>query len=250
MKNLAKNIQYIIIVIFSLAFLNSCTKNEESVYFYTTKISGKVIREVTNQPISGITLYLEIVKIHGSGYASYKETIDVRNVITDQSGKFEVSLRNSTNTYLIIRKELDDIYGAYGGGQNFASDQNYTSIDLTVKLQKFINFKINVKNTAPVNNEDYIDVSFAYDGGQALRKEILNYGIPNIVYPAQGGFGERIETAWLGMNVNSTIFYSVTEDSNYYKIYWQKRKNGISTQGVTTDIPYDINILNEYNYNY
>ena len=141
MKNLAKNLQYIIIVIFSLAFLNSCTKNEESVYFYTTKISGKVIREVTNQPISGITLYLEIVKIHGSGYASYKETIDVRNVITDQSGKFEVSLRNSTNTYLIIRKELDDIYGAYGGGQNFASDQNYTSIDLTVKLQKFINCK-------------------------------------------------------------------------------------------------------------
>ena len=250
MKNQAKNLKCIVILIFVMLFSNSCTKSEVSESFYKTKINGKVIREVTNQPVSGITLYLEIVKIYGSGYGSYKETIDVRNVTTDQNGNFEVSLRNSTNTYLVIRKEFDNIYGAYSGGQNFAADQNYSNIDLTIKLQKFINFKINVKNTAPSNNEDYIDVSFAYHRGQAIRKEILNFGIPNIVYPAQGGFGPRIETAWQGINVNSTIFYSVTEDSQYYKIYWQKRKNGISTQGVTNDIPYDINILNEYSFNY
>jgi hypothetical protein len=249
MKNLIKNLKYIF-VLFSFIFLISCTKNEVEENFYTTKINGKVIRELTNERISGCKIYLEIVKTYGTGYGSYKKRVDVQNVLTDQNGNFTVNMKNSNNTYLIIRKEIDNIYGAYDGGENFVTEQNNLSIDLTVKIQKFINFRINVKNVTPVNDDDYIDVSFAYHRGQAIRKEILNFGIPNIIYPAEGGFGPRVETAWKGINVNSAILYSVTEDSQYYKLYWQKRKNGISTTGVTNDIPYDINTLNEYNYNY
>ena len=52
------------------------------------------------------------------------------------------------------------------------------------------------------------------------------------------------------MNVNSVIFYSVSEDSQIFKLYWEKKKNGIVEKGVTNEIQNNINIVNEYDFNY
>lgn len=239
-----------ILFLFSILFFFSCSTNEEIESFYTTSVSGKVVRELTNEGIAGSKIYLKIVKTYGTGYFSYKKIIDSKEVFTNSEGFFEIKMKNSDNTHLTVFKYIDDNYSQFGLSEDFPSNQFNPSEEITIKLYKLIKFRINVKNITPLNSEDYIYVSFAHHGGQAIRTEILNFGIPNTVYPAEGGFGPRIESAWQGMNVNSSIFYSVSENSQYYKLYWEKRKNGIFEKEVTDGIPHNINILNEYDFNY
>lgn len=248
MKNI-QSLKLLILLTFIILFFFSCSTNEEKENFYNTTISGKVIRELTNEGIGGSKVYLKIVKTYDSGYR-YTKVIDSKIVNTNPDGSFSVNMVNSENTHVTVFKYHDDTYSQYGLSEEFPTNQFNPAVEIVIKIQKLIKFRINIKNNNPFDSSDYIYFSFLYHRGSAIRTEILNFGNPNIIYPAEVGFGPRIETAWNGMTVNSAVFFSVSEDSEYYKLYWEKRKNGIFEKGVTNDIPHDITVLNEYNFNY
>ena len=250
-----KNLKILFLLLFSVLFQIGCSTNEETENFHTNKARGKVVRELTNENLAGKTIFLKSVKVYGTGHSSYSKIIDSKEVTTNAEGTFELDMKNSDNTYLTVYKYSDDNYSGFGASEAFPGNEFSPNDEVLIKIQKFIKFRINLKNTTPVNDDDYVNVNFIYSTGQTIRTQILNFGIPNIIYPAEnlaggGQIGPRVESAWQGMNVNSAIFYSVSEDSQIFKLYWEKKKNGIVEKGVTNEIQNNINIVNEYDFNY
>ena len=52
------------------------------------------------------------------------------------------------------------------------------------------------------------------------------------------------------MDVNSIVYYSVYETSDKFLIQWSMKKNGIESSGFTNEIPYDINEINPFLFEY
>lgn len=234
------------ILIFAFfSMLLSCSKDETN---YTI-VKGRVEREINGEGISNQKVLLKINKINGTGYWSYTTEIDSKEVITDSNGNFSVSMKNDSNTVVSVFKYQDD---------------NYTSFELTnfnlnsnilLKVNKFIKFKIYVNNTNPFDINDYIYASFFSGYVQSGITKIENFGAQNTHYPAEnlpggGVIGAHEDTSWRGTNVNSIIYYNVPENADQYKVYWIKKKNGIETTGVTADITFQTNQINEYHFDY
>lgn len=53
-----------------------------------------------------------------------------------------------------------------------------------------------------------------------------------------------------GTNVNSIIYYNVPENAEDYNLVCYKYKNGIFNTVVINNIPFHLNLVNEYNFNY
>jgi hypothetical protein len=239
------------IILISVLFLSlmSCTSeesNEESKYI---TVNGRVEREISGEGVPNQLVILIMKQTHGTGYWSYKTEIDYKQVTTDSEGNFSVSMKNDSNTSLSGFKPQDDNYTQF---QLNAVDPNK---NILIKINKFIKFKIYVKNTNPFDINDYIYIDFASGSPQSFRTKIENFGEPNKFYPAEvlaggGIIGAHEDASWKGTNVNSIVYYNVPENADYYKIVWYKQKNGIETKGVSPEIPFQPNQINEYHFNY
>ncbi len=230
-----------IIVISTLIFtLYSCSNNEDN---YVT-IRGRVEREVNGEGISNQKVLLEINQVHGTGYWSYTSKVDSKEVTTDSNGDFSTSMKNESNTFVSVIKLQDDNYTAY---QLTSYDINK---NLILKVNKFLKFKIFVNNTNPFNANDYVYVSFFSGDEQSFRTNIENFGVHNNFTIATPGHPSIQNTSWNGTNVNSIVYYNVPENADTHKVNWQKEKNGIETSGVTLEIPFQENQINEYHFDY
>lgn len=230
-----------IIVISTLIFtLYSCSNNEDN---YVT-IRGRVEREVNGEGISNQKVLLEINQVHGTGYWSYTSKVDSKEVTTDSNGDFSTSMKNESNTFVSVIKLQDDNYTAY---QLTSYDINK---NLILKVNKFLKFKIFVNNTNPFNANDYVYVNFFSGDEQSFRTNIENFGVHNNFTIATPGDPSIQNTSWNGTNVNSIVYYNVPENADTHKVNWQKEKNGIETSGVTLEIPFQENQINEYHFDY
>jgi hypothetical protein len=230
-----------IIVISTLIFtLYSCSNNEDN---YVT-IRGRVEREVNGEGISNQKVLLEINQVHGTGYWSYTSKVDSKEVTTDSNGDFSTSMKNESNTFVSVIKLRDDNYTAY---QLTSYDINK---NLILKVNKFLKFKIFVNNTNPFNANDYVYVNFFSGDEQSFRTNIENFGVHNNFTIATTGDPSIKDTSWNGTNVNSIVYYNVPENADTHKVNWQKEKNGIETSGVTLEIPFQENQINEYHFDY
>lgn len=151
--------------------------------------------------------------------------------------------------FVQVYKEMDDNYSTFEL-KNFNPTDN-----IILKVNKFLKFKIFVNNMNPFNENDYIYIDFASGNKQSFRTNIENFGIINIHYPSDitpgaGGTGAFEEASWRGINVNSIVYYNVPENADNHKIVWYKRKNGIETSGVSPEIPFQPNQINEYHFDY
>jgi hypothetical protein len=232
------------IVISTLIFtLYSCSKDEDN---YVT-IRGRVEREINGEGIATQKVLLQINQVHGTGYWSYTTKVDSKDVTTDSNGNFSTSMKNDSNTFVSVAKLRDDNYTA---NQLTSFDINK---NLILKVNKFLKFKIFVNNTNPFNANDYIYVNFFSGDEQSFRTNIDNFGIINIHYPSTPGAGGSDvfeEASWRGVNVNSIVYYNVPENADTHKVYWLKEKNGIETSGVTLEIPFQENQINEFHFDY
>lgn len=235
----------IILSFLLLLTLISCTEEEAN---YIT-VNGKVERTINSEGIPNQKVLLEIKKIHGTGYFAYDTTIDTKEVTTDSNGIFKTTIKTDSNTYVLVYKPQDDNYTSY----ELASF--YLNQDIILKVNKFIKFKIFVNNNNPFDANDLIQIDFFSGNTQNFRTSIVNLGVQNTQYPEEffpggGSNGPYEDASWKGTNVNSIVYYNVPENSTDYKIYWNKRKNGIETTGFTDDIPFQLNQINEYYFNY
>jgi hypothetical protein len=242
-----KNEKMKTIILFSVVFLSlvSCT-GEESNYI---TVNGRVEREISGEGVSNQIVHLTMDQYHGTGYWSYKTEIDSKQVTTDANGNFSVSMKNGDNTLVTAYKPQDDSYTAF---QLFSFETNKKVI---LKINKFIKFKIYVNNTDPFDDNDFISISFASGLSQNFRTKIENFGNTNTIDPAEnfpggGGVGAYEDASWKGTNVNAIVYYNVPENADKHKIVWYKRKNGTETSGVSLEIPFQPNQINEYHFDY
>lgn len=235
-----------LILLFALIFiLCSCSNDEDN---YVT-IKGRVERELNGEGIPNQKVSLEIMQIHGTGNWAYTTKVDSKEVTTDSNGNFSTSMKNGSNTFVSVYKAQDDNYTAFEL-TNFDLNK-----DLLLKVNKFLKFKIFVNNTNPFNSSDYIYIDFASGFYQSFRTKIENFGIENTNYPAEnlpggGQIGAYEEASWKGMNVNSIVYYNVPENTESHQVYWRKEKNSVETTGVTSEIPFQENQINEFHFDY
>ena len=217
------------ILLLTLIFtLVGCSTNDDN---YIT-LKGRVEREINGEGISNQKVNLKMNKVYGTGKWSYDREIDSKEVITDSNGNFSVSMKNDSNTYVSAYKSQDDNYSAF-------DSSFFINKEIILKVNKFIKFKIYVNNTNPFDSNDYIYIDFVSGSYQSFRTNIENFGIQHTHY-----------TSWKGTNVNSIVYYNVPENAESHKIFWRKIKNSIETNGVTLEIPFQENQVNEFHFDY
>lgn len=230
---------YLILTIFLI--LAGC--NSDDVDYAT--INGSVQRAVNGEGIAGQSVRVMTRKNIGSGMFGTIRELDRKDIITDENGNFSVALINEANAYATIAYEGDDDYFGSGSYRDYAIDE-----PIIIEADKYIKFKILVKNTNPVDENDFIRIDFYAGLSSVKRTGIENFGIENTVYPADGNAGSWEEASWTGTNVNSIVYYSVPETAEHFKIRWYMKKGGVETDGFTNDIPHNINEINSFPFDY
>ncbi|MBO3100017.1 Ig-like domain-containing protein [Gelidibacter pelagius] len=237
-------ILYFILPIFFI--IASCSVNDLD--FVT--IEGKVQRAINGNGIANQSVNVMTRKSTGSGMFSTTRVLDEKKVITDENGKFSVRLVTDAGAFITVTYQGDEDYYGSGIYRNYFMDE-----PLIIETDKFVKFKILVKNTNSFDENDFIKIDFFAGLSNVVRTGIENFGVENTYHPAEqlpggGGFSAYEETSWTGMDVNSIVYYSVRETSEDFKLRWQIKKNGIETDGFTADIPFNINEINPFSFEY
>ena len=238
------NFKYLLLPILLLLFACSLDDVEYAL------IHGKVERTINGDGIADQKVYVMTRKLNGTGWLSYFEELDRKEVITDSNGNFSVALINDVNTFVTIVHQGDDNYSGSGAYRDYPIDK-----PVIIKSDKYIKFKVFVNNTNPIDENDFIKIDFFAGFSNVKRTEIENFGIENTYHPEEvlpggGSIGPWEETSWTGIDVNSIVYYSVPETAENFKIRWHMTKSGIKTDGFTNDIPYDINQINPFSFEY
>lgn len=213
-------------------------------------INGTVQRAINGEGIANQSVIVMTRKHTGSGMFSSIKEIDRTELITDANGNFSTSLKSAGDAFVTV---------VYQGDENYAGSPSFEDYPIgepvIIAADKYIKFKIFVKNTDPVDENDFIKIDFYAGLANVERTKIENFGIDNTYHPEEtlpggGTSGAWEETSWTGMDVNSIVYYSVPESAEDFKIRWIKKKNGVETDGFTNDIPYKINEINTFSFEY
>lgn len=237
-------ILYIILPI--LLIISSCSSDDVD---YAT-IDGKVQRALNGNGIANQTIIVMTRKSTGSGLFSTTKELDQKEVITDENGDFSIALINEAGAFVTIVYQGDDDYFGTGIYRDYSIDE-----PVIIEIDKFIKFKIFVNNTNPLDEDDFIKIDFFAGLSNVVRTGIENFGVENTHHPEEplpggGSIGPWEEASWTGTDVNSIVYYSVRETAEYFKIRWYMKKNGIDTEGFTDNIPYNINEVNPFSFEY
>ena len=227
MKNL-------LIIICSLFLLTSCDLPVIAEDFFVVK--GRVQRAIDEAGIANQSVVLITRKTIGSGLLSDTREFERKTVTTDQDGNFSTLMESKDGAF---------VTAVYSGDEDFYGSGIFIdySIDepIIINADKYIKFKISVTNTDPFDENDFIDIDLYAPGlHNVIRTGIENIGVDNT----------SEETSWTGTNVNSIVYYSAYPWADEFKIRWRMVKNGIETTGYTDEIPYDVDQINSFSFDY
>ena len=198
-------------------------------------IEGRVQRAIDETGIPNQSVTLITLKDTGSGLLSNREYFEQKTVTTDQDGNFSALMRSEAGAFVSASYSGDEDF--YGSGilRDYSIDE-----PIIINTDKYIKFKISVTNTDPFDENDFIEIDLYVPGHNVIRTGIENIGVDNT----------SEETSWTGTNVNSIVSYSVREIADEFKIRWRMVKNGIETTGYTDEIPYDVDQINSFSFDY
>lgn len=198
-------------------------------------IEGRVQRAIDETGIANQSVTLTTLKDTGSGLLSNREYFEQKTVTTDEDGNFSALMRSEAGAFVSASYSGDEDF--YGSGilRDYSIDE-----PIIINTDKYIKFKISVTNTDPFDENDFIEIDLYVPGHNVIRTGIENIGVDNT----------SEETSWTGTNVNSIVSYSVREIADEFKIRWRMVKNGIETTGYTDEIPYDVDQINSFSFDY
>ena len=200
-------------------------------------VNGKIVRATTGEGIPNQEVHVQVCEDYEGGFYASPKCTDYEMVTTDVNGDFIVPVKYVCDSYLTIRTwDPDDEY-AGTGHSHLPIDEN---IDILLETDKYINFEVHVNNVSPYDDDDFVNIYANPQSRQAQRIKIENFGVQNITN----------QTSWNGTNVNSIVYYRVREGSDYYRLSWRKRKNGIETSNGVNEIPLTVDQLNEFHFDY
>lgn len=243
-KNVMKTT--ILVLVFFLSLVGC--KRDDTEYI---DVNGKVERELTGQGIPDQEVFLSAEVYHGTGMLAYKTLVDSKVVRTDANGQFSMAMKSVPEMFVTASTDQDE--NQTGSQKVVYGDALLNPIIL--QTNKIAKFKVYVKSINPFDDNDKINIDFFGGNQQTFRTAIQNFGVENIKHPAEnspggGSTAAWEETTWVGANVNSVISYNVPENADQLKIIWKKRKNGTETTGSTADIPFVVDQMNEYHFDY
>ena len=236
----------ILVLVFFLSLVGC--KRDDTEYI---DVSGKVERELTGQGIPNQEVFLSAEVYQGTGMLAYKTDVDSKVVRTDANGQFTATMKSVPEMFITAGTNQDD---NHTGSQKVVFREALLS-PIILQTNKFVKFKVYVKSINPFDDNDKINIDFFGGNQQTFRTGIQNFGVQNIKHPAEnlpggGVIGAWEETTWIGKDVNSVISYNVPENADQVKVIWKKRKNGVETTGFTADIPFVVDQMNEYFFDY
>lgn len=227
-------LRLLLIITISLT-LTSCFLDDNDI----VTINGRVERAINGNGIANQSVILITRDRNGSGLFAVTKDLDQTSVVTDENGNFSVNLVDGD--FVSIIHQGDENYSGSGILRDYQINEK-----IIIESNKFVKFKVIVKNTNPIDENDFIEISFfgGINVSSPRRTNIENFGI---VTPELLNWKD---TAWTGTDVNTAVYYSVEETADDFKIFWKKKKNGLETSGFTNDIPHNIDQINTYTFEY
>lgn len=213
-------------------------------------IHGKVQRAINGDGIANQSVIVMTRKHTGSGMFSTIRELDRKEVLTDENGDFSTALVEDVDAFVTVVYQGDDDYFGTGIYRDYPIGE-----PVIIAVDKFIKFKIHVKNANPFDENDFIKIDFYAGLSNVVRTGIENFGIENTHYPEEqlpggGAIGAYEEASWSGMDVNSIVYYSVRETAEHFKIRWYLKRNSVETDGFTGEIPHNMNEINTFSFEY
>ncbi len=230
---------YCFVLVLSV-FLVNCSSDDVEY----SQINGQVVRLADGSGVANQRLHIMTQKKEGSGVFSYNVLLDeVEDVYTDLEGKFSVNLITEPNAFVTITHWGDKEYFSLINHQSYWLDE-----EIIIPTLKAVKFNIQVINSNPFDENDYIYISLYTDTTDS-QTGIENFGVENYSYINE--WGREFQTAsWTGINVNSIIYFSVAETPEIVKVQWKMRKNGKETNGFSENIPFDMDQTNTFVFEY
>lgn len=223
----------IILILAIVIFSSSCSNDDK----YIT-IKGRVERIINGEGIPNQIVNLNISQVHEGSFGTYISDIESKQVTTDINGNFTANVKYADRMVVGVFKSQDANYATFEL-KNFNPSEN-----IIIGVHKFVKFKIYVKNINPFDENDSINVNLVSRSVQNFVENIENFGNNNDIS------SNYLDPSWKGTNVNSIIYYNVPENAEDYNLVCYKYKNGIFNTVVINNIPFHLNQINEYNFNY
>lgn len=236
----------IVFQVFSILVLVSCSVDDND---YVT-IKGKVERKINREGIANQLITVMTRKSNGSGLFSYISVLDSTAVMTDANGDFSANLSSDSDAFVTTVYQGGEDYEGFGIYRD-----HFINEPIILKVDKYVKFKIFVNNSNPFDDNDFIKINFFAGLSNVKRTNIENFGLKNTYHPIEtlpggGSIGPWDEASWIGVNVNSIVYYSVPESATDFKIRWYMTKNNVSTEGFSDEIPHVINEENTFSFEY
>ncbi|MFY7671873.1 hypothetical protein ACOSP6_12370 [Tenacibaculum sp. MEBiC06402] len=243
-----KNLKYVMLLFLVVNF--SCFENNENLNDFL--FEGKVVDNVTNEPVSGIEIDYEVCKPVGSGILYTCVTKDEGTTITDDNGEFSVlvNYEEKDNDLKFFTKSKNKNYQASSFQQSYSIEKLMNDELPVIKVNRYASIKITVKNTNPFNEEDNITIGHFRDNEEGLRRyglvrqSLINYENTNVFFDNGNTVASMLE--WNGVNVHSVIEGKVP--GAYRKVYldYTVKKNGVYENRRTEAVTLSPDAINEF----
>ena len=243
-----KSLKYVMLLFLIVNF--SCFENNENLNDFL--FEGKVVDNVTNEPVSDIEIDYEVCKPVGSGILNTCVTKDEGTIITDDSGEFSVivNYEEKDNRLKFFTRSKNEKYQVSSFQQGNSIQKLLDEGLPVIKANRYASIKITVNNTNPFNEEDNIRIGHFSDNEESLRyygfvrKSLINYENTNVFFDNGNTVASMLE--WNGVNVHSVIEGKIP--GAYRKVYldYTVTKNGVYENKKTEAITLSPDIINEY----
>jgi hypothetical protein len=236
-----KRINYLILFMSLLIVFSSCEREDIEVFI----IEGKIIDNVSNQPIEGIQVRVDAIKpSSGMGIITDGRRETVGGATTDRNGYYKAKLKVFHEAqYLEIFINENNKKEGYTTGYIDASLSTLNkSVNTTFNhaISPTAILKIKFVNTSPQTDSDKFILNWC-NCGQGLTKGILNRESCGTVKESEGG-------QWIGKDVCGiyTIEAVAGRESDFS---WYVTKNNV-TKLVLSSVYVERGVINEFLINY
>lgn len=229
-------VRIILILVALTTVLGSCSKDD----LRTISVNGRVISEVTGDPIANVPVIGLAQGVQGSGIFGFTYDIDRQTVQTNAEGFFVMSLgyEDYDRNFIRIFKDASDCCTEFlniGGVHTLAELENR---NLEVTVRKLYPITIKVKNVDPFDDNDSIYIHIIeVDPNNPYNRvfEVENFGVQNQPRdPNQTGIGDNLY--WVGQNVDAILRSFVQEEAEM-TLHYSVEKDGDLTSYETVPIP-------------
>jgi hypothetical protein len=213
---------------------------------------GKVVDEVTNEPVANMEIVYEVCEIIPGSIFYRCSTKDEGTIKTDANGKFSVVVHyeDKDNDLKFYTNSKNDNYDGNTFPLNYSIEKLINEGVPEIKVNRYASLKITVKNINPINEDDSISIRYFSDDDELfrsytlMRESLINYGNTNVFFDNGNSISGML--IWNGKNVHSGIEGKIPAAYKSVYIDYTVKKNGVYEDYKTEVINLKPDGVNEY----